>query len=177
MRPVGLGLQFEVSAGGISTGFEVVIYWDEDVCKGDSCLITYYTYSGMELSAESMLLIDNLLYELGKFSAEELGSMDQDFLLMVGAALIEGVSASGGVFVIDGNDSFKDAIDYSGAFDSVSVMGTFNGKRAGMYMATSDTCTAVGLKIGIGAPAPRLLPIDISYSRTIYSEPIELLRW
>ena len=101
----------------------------------------------------------------------------KDTILFLGKALLDGIDVSGSFFYIDGNDSFDDPSDYSGSFDTLYFTGTFAGKNAGMYYSYCDTCFAVGIKVGVSTPKARLLPIDIGYSRTKYSNPIEIIRW
>ena len=176
-RPVGFGLQFEISANGVSIGFEIVAYFDPIVCNGSRMIITCYTYSGADISLDSLINMESLMSAFYSLTTLELANMDQDTILFLGNALMEGIDASGSFFYIDGNEDFDSPTDYSGSFDTLYFTGSFCGKNAGMYYSYCNTCFAVGIKVGISTPKARFLPIDFGYSRTVYSDPIELARW
>ena len=176
-RPVGVGVQLDLSSGGETVGVEIVIYFDDQVCSGSNAVVVCYFYSGAEASAESLMTVQSVTNALNVFTTLELGNMTQDAILFLGKTLLEGLDVSGSFFYIDGYDNFKNTSDYSGSFETLSFSGTFNGMNAGMYYSYCDTCFAVGIKVGLSTPKPHLLPVDFSYSRTDYSQPHELMRW
>jgi len=168
-RPIGFGLQFDVSAGEETVGVEIVVYYDPIVSGGDGPDVVYYIYSGSELSSENLTFMEDMLGALASITAIEAGSFSTDSILFAAKAFLEGANFSGSFFLIDGNDNFEKSDDYSGAFETWSFTGTFMGKQAGMYYSYSSTCCTVGIKVGINLK-PGLLPVNISYSRTEYSK-------
>jgi hypothetical protein len=108
--------------------------------------------------------------------ATELGTADQDALLFALKAMLEGFSLSGGAFILDANEDFTQYEDYSGAFDTISASVIIKGVECAVFWSTCSTCSAYGIKVGTSTkPANWLWPIDVSYSRTYYSDPLVLV--
>ena len=169
-RPIGFGLQFDFTAGDETVGVEIVVYYDETVCDGKGPVVVYYFYSGTELSAEALLFLDDMITKLATITVIDAGDMTSDAVLFFAKAYLEGINFSGSFFLLDGNDKFAKPGDYSGTFETVSFTGTFMGKQAGMYYSFCESCCAVGIKVGVDLQ-PGFLPINLSYSRTVYSKP------
>ena len=190
-RIVGVGVQGELSVGDVSVGFEVVIYFDPEVCKDSDYKIVVYTYSGYELSTDQL----NSIYAMidaaavaacieesyDTFGGNDFQSYMDTSLLgqALRSVLIKGGSATAAFFAIDGDASFDDPSDYSGKFESVSFSGTVNGKTCGLFLATADGCRSYGVKAGLSLPASRNLTLGpiawgMSYSTTYYSDPYVL---
>jgi len=90
--------------------------------------------------------------------------------------MLEGFSLSGGVFILDANEDFTQYEDYSGAFDTISASVIIKGVECAVFWSTCSTCSAYGIKVGTSTkPANGLWPIDVSYSRTYYSDPFVLM--
>lgn len=190
-RIVGVGLQGEVSIGGVSVGVEIVIYFDPEVCDGQKCSVVMYTYGGYELSSSQLDEITSMIdvAVMGAcldLSSESVGEADflTYFATTAAAEMINGIlskdgTATGAFFYIDGNEAFDEPDDYSGKFYSGSATGTVAGRTGGLYYAVSPTCTAVGIKYGRGYsakpnPLRAVLDWNIGFSVTYYSQPYVL---
>ena len=187
-RIVGVGIQGELTIGDVSTGVEIVIYFDSEVCKDADFLIVIYSYSGYSLSASQIdaikSLIDIAAIAMTVDSAYG-GHGESDFLQyfldssmaqVLRSIFVDGGSVTGAVFAIDGYDNFDDPSDYSGRFDSVTVSGSVGTHTGGVFIASSPTCHSVGVKYGRKYAANKsfmfgLLGLDASWSVTYYSSP------
>ena len=190
-RIVGIGVQGEITIGGISVGIEIVVYFDPEVCKDSNFIIVAYTYSGYELSASQLDSIKGLI-DIGAVAACMESSQNingkenhQDYLesSVLGQVLrgifIDGGSATAGVFAIDGNENFDDPADYSGKFESFSFSVSTNGRTGSAFYSYAKDCVAVGVKYGVALPARKSLlrrafSIDAAYSVSYYSNPITI---
>ena len=174
-RPVGIGLQIDLTAGGVTAGAEVVIYFDEQVCDGSGLVIAGYTYSGAEFSAEDMFSIQSLIDSTVTIFSSQ-GDTNMDAMLFLMKAAMEGANLSGAVFYIDGNDDFCSMEDYSGSFTTICGTVKFNIYQAGAYFSFSDTCKVIGIRVGICTPNAQIIPLNGSISVTEYSKPVEFAR-
>ena len=187
-RIVGVGIQGELTIGDVSTGIEIVIYFDSDVCKDADFLIVIYTYSGYSLSASQIDAIMGLIDFAGiamslDVSYDRHGEdaylsyfLDSSMSQVLRSVFVDGGSVTGAVFVIDGYDNFDDPSDYSGRFDSLTVSGSVGSHTGGVFIASSSTCHSVGVKYGrkYSANQPSmfcLMGLDASWSVTYYSSP------
>lgn len=190
-RIVGVGVQGEVSIGGVSVGVEFVIYFDAKVCKGKNCSLVMYTYGGYEFTTDQLAEITSMvdtavLGECLKSSFEAVGEADflSYFETTAAAEMIRGIFSDGGcatvaLFLIDGYEDFDDTSDYSGKFEALSASGTVGGRTAGAYYAYADKCRAIGGKYGRSFsakpnPLRSVLSLNIAYSVTYYSKPFVL---
>ena len=174
---MGFGFQLDFDTGTTTGGIEIVIYIDETVCGDNDYKIVIYNYSGAEISVSDMSNISNLLLSELTMSYAEIGTWEQDAVLFLLKTIMEGVGMSGGVFVIDGNDDFKSADSYSGAFETVSLSAQIKNTTHAIYYSYSPTCEAYGYKVGITTSVKKIWPfmLDATYSRTEYSSPHTLL--
>ena len=178
---MGLGFQVDVSTDHGTFGIEVVIYFDPEVVKNttkddtDKVVIAVYSYSGVSFNLSELALSSQLLEMTSSLDLESLNDMSEDELLIALSALLNGYQLSGSVFVIYGYDNFESANDYSGAFSTWTGMVSKPGSSLsmGVYHSYSNTCWAIGVKVGVSTkPKFSLFPIDIQYSKTYYSDPI-----
>ena len=144
----GVGIQVDFSASCLTYsgggGFEVICYWGTPEAKElNKCIIAVYSYDGAGVAvsdySDEIDFITQIVYD----SADE--------LMMMGAsemeALIRGklvsASISGSVMAIWTNDEFKDAYDYRGKFDTITV----GFDRVKAFYSWSDSCKVDGLGV------------------------------
>ena len=190
-RIVGIGVQGEITIGGISVGIEIVIYFDPEVCGDSKFMIVAYTYSGYELSARQLSTIMGLIdiaaiagcMESSYNLSEEYNTYLENSVLgqVLRGIFLQGGSATLGLFGIDGGVEFNDPTDYSGKFESLSLSMSTNGRTGSVFYSYADKCVAVGMKYGVSLPPgkgllKRMLSFDGSYSVSYYSDPIVLYR-
>ena len=180
---VGYGFQVDISTDHGTFGFEVVIYTDDEVAAnttGDpekDYVVVIYTYSGVSVNQYEMALSPHVAEIVSSLDLEELNSMSTDEALITLVGVLSNYQLSGSAFAIFGNDSFESADDYSGSFETWSLMvsGTSPIYSGGVFRSTSSTCTVYGGRFsGSCKPRVRLFPIDVTYSATYYSDPIIL---
>ena len=56
-RLVGLGAELELDMGIITTGIEVIVYWDKTVCNGDEPIVEVYVYAGVSVDLTELAKI------------------------------------------------------------------------------------------------------------------------
>ena len=177
---VGFGIQFDYSTDHGTYGFEIVIYLEPDVVEettddeSHNFVIVWYTYSGMCVNAIEMAVSPQLVEMVSSLDFEELNNMSSDELLIFLAGLFKGYESSGGIFAIYGNDNFESARDYSADFHtySVTVSNPAHIFSGGVFYSYSDTCWTVGGKVSASSKLKfSMLPFDVQYSHTYYSNP------
>ena len=161
-RLVGLGAELELDMGIITTGIEVIVYWDKTVCNGDEPIVEVYVYAGVSVdltelakNPEYQRLVSQLGLALTQadpscFGAEELQILWQ--------SICTGSSASLSLVAVFGNEDFTSTKDYEGWFTTRSV--SFKNVKVGY--AYSNT----GFTITGGAPSSATL--NISMGQTYY---------
>ena len=124
-RLVGLGAELELDMGIITTGIEVIVYWDKTVCNGDEPIVEVYVYAGVSIdltelakNPEYQRLVSQLGLALTQadpscFGAEELQILWQ--------SIRTGSSASLSLVAVFGNEDFTSTKDYEGWFTTRSV--------------------------------------------------------
>ena len=161
-RLVGLGAELELDMGIITTGIEVIVYWDKTVCNGDEPIVEVYVYAGVSVdltelakNPEYQRLVSQLGLALTQadpscFGAEELQILWQ--------SICTGSSASLSLVAVFGNEDFTSTKDYEGWFTTRSV--SFKHVKVGY--AYSNT----GFTITVGATSSATL--NISMGQTYY---------
>ena len=171
-RIVGVGFQIELQVGDVCVGMELVVYFDPEVCNGKDMALVFYTYSGASFNSSELISTVSLLAKESMLVVTELGTVEQDVLLLALMSLMVDFGLSGGVFMLDGNDDFTEYSDYSGTFDSFSGSVNVNGVDYTFFRSTCSTCTSYGFKVGVASnPKKKLIPFEFGYSRTCYSDP------
>lgn len=163
-RVVGIGFQGEIQGGGTSTGIEIVIYFDEEVCDGDDFLVVVYFYGGYELSpaqlkgilksADAILLAYSVESAYQRSFTPDSDPTEAMMQFLFETSIVEtlrgcisGVAFSGAVFVIDGKEGvFTDPEHYSGEFGTWSYSVDIGTNAASLFVAESQSCTAIGIK-------------------------------
>ena len=194
-RIVGIGFTVDVTAGNATYGVEIVVYFDPKVVSSTSSnseknySIAYYSYSGVSFSTNDLLensaINTDISMIVGLLSTGEFDKTIEDwnlgittadeFLLSIIGLLSQSGEFSGGIFLIDGNDSFETPLSYSGGFDSYSVTVKKPGAHLGAtgYVSTSKTCVVYGAK-ATRSSGICIWPVAVSYSKTYYSKPTML---
>ena len=181
---VGFGFQVDVSTEHGTYGVEIVIYIDPDVVAAttgddsDQTAVALYTYSGVSVSQLELMFAPQIAEMTSSFDFESLNMMTTDELLISLSAVMSGFQLSGSVFAIYGYDNFVSADSYSGAFDtfSASISKPVSTLSGGAYYSYSNTCWAVGVKVGVStSPKSNFLPLEFQFSHTYYSDPVILL--
>lgn len=176
------GFQIDISTDHGTFGFELVIYTNDEVAANttkdpEKDYVVIYTYSGASVNQYEMALSPHVAEIVSSLDLAKLNSMPMDEALIALVGVLSDFQLSGSAFTIFGNDSLKNAHDYSGSFETWSLMasGTNPVFSGGVFRSTSPTCTVYGGRFGgTCKPRVRLLPIDVTYSATCYSEPIIL---
>ena len=190
---VGIGFTVDVTTGNTTFGVDIVLYFDAEVVSSTSddnekkFSLAYYSYSGVSFSTndllENSIISDNIYLLVGLLSSGafdeaieslNLGKTTVDELLMSMVGLLSQTGEfSGGIFLIIGNETFKNPDAYSGGFDTYSFTIKKLGSRAGItgYVSTSPYCTVYGIKATCSSEI-WLWPVAVSYSKTSYSDPI-----
>ena len=179
-RIVGIGFTVDVTAGNATYGVEIVVYFDPKVVS---------SYSGVSFSTNDLLensaINTDISMIVGLLSTGEFDKTIEDwnlgittadeFLLSIIGLLSQSGEFSGGIFLIDGNDSFETPLSYSGGFDSYSVTVKKPGAHLGAtgYVSTSKTCVVYGAK-ATRSSGICIWPVAVSYSKTYYSKPTML---
>ena len=178
-----MGVQLDASTSHGTYGYEIVIYLDEKVVynttedKSADFAIVSYTYSGIAFNALEMAIAPQVVEMASSLDLSALNKSANDEILITLSGMLTSYQISGSPFIIYGYDNFTSAQSYSGAFDSASFSysGTNPVLSGGIFQATSDTCRAIGLKFAASVhPRFNLLPLDIQYGRTYYSDPVLL---
>lgn len=158
-RPVGAGIQIELSVGSAVAGVEIIVYWDDTVCNGGNPILAVYVYGG--ISPEMGDIVQSAVIALSCDDALLTGSTQLITLSlsMLSATISRSYSVAASAVLIMGNDSFCSIKNYAGAF--VSAGGNF--KFLKWSYARSDTCYAVSL----GGTFPSN-PCSFGISKTYY---------
>jgi hypothetical protein len=188
-RLVAIGLNIEVTSGSGTGGIDVLIYFDEEVINKSSSknedqkyAVVAYSYSGFTVSTDDLLKgnIANVATAVAALycdqDIEKLNKTNCDeFLIELVGLLSRDFSLSCGVFALFGNEDFKRFSSYSGYFDCYCVTKNWIGSdfSGSFFVSVSNSCTAVGLKGSLSTNLS-LLPISVSYSKTYYSDSIQL---
>ena len=177
MRIVGFGIQFEVQVGDISYGVELVIYTDPQVCGGEDYVVAIYNYSGYDISIGELQKWGNIAESLVSTAVFETHNDNVEGWYSAVTFVLNGVGASGGAFIIDGNDDFVSPESYSAGFETWAFSVDYKGASISGFHSFSNTCDAYGVKIGAhldGIRDKRKYPFGITYSRSYYSDPFIL---
>lgn len=149
-RVVGAGLQFEITVGGCSVGFEIICYWDVDECSNGGVVVAGYVYGGFSLDMDNPL-IGSILATITDNSDLLVGGSEAEILAL--AALLGDTSSfSVSGVLVTGNEDFNSTTSYQGSFSSV---GASCWRVKGSY-AYSENCKAYSLganfDVGIARP-------------------------
>jgi len=160
---VGLGAQFDISTGAYECGVEVIVYWDKNVCSEGGPIVSVYTYEGMSVNLDEVLVNPqyvNVVNQLTLAVSANAGK-DYDTMELIGLqATLFGTNASASVVGIWGYDNFDSTDDYAGPFTSYS--GNYNHVKA--TWSYCDTCWSIAVG-GTTETRPHL-----SFGQTNYTE-------
>ena len=162
-RPVGFGLQLEISGKLITMGVELIWYTESGIRNGRAWYIPYvYFYGGYGLSMD----LENMLNKIA----------GNPSLLTAPKKLARG-SASVCVFVVFGYGNFKKPSDYLGKSKSHSVT-VWNAKT---YLSYGEKCFTVGMgystsKFAVSAGVSRYVTSEMIYSMlsTLYNKLLKM---
>jgi hypothetical protein len=135
-RPVGAGVQVEVSVGHTSVGIEVILYWDVEECINGAPVIAVYVYGGVSVDVNDYFIasIVGVITDNADLLLDSTGAGVMTVAALIGDSFSVSVS---GVFIV-GNEQFVSTKSYEESFTAV---GGGLGK-AKVSMAYSESCVA-----------------------------------
>ena len=170
---VGFGFQGDISTEHGTYGVEVVIYLDPEVVANSTndgsakSVIAAYSYSGISVS-QLVLFLSPQIGELTKaINYEMLNKMPVDEMIITLAGLLSEYQGSFSAFLVFGYDTFENAKDYSGDFETWSFSVSKPGSRlsGGAFYSYSDKCFTVGAKVGYSTDfKTNLFPFYLQYT-------------
>ena len=135
-RPVGAGVQVEVSMGHTSVGIEVIVFWDVEECINSAPVIAVYAYGGVSVDVNDSFVasIVGIITDNSDLLLDSTGAGVMAVAALIGDSFSVSVS---GVFIV-GNEQFTSTKSYEESFTSVG--GGFGKGKASI--AYSETCVA-----------------------------------
>lgn len=173
-RFIGYGFQIDFQIGDVSYGYEVVIYTDDEICRGEDYLVTTYSYSGYDVSVGDLQKIYDIAEVLITTAVFESRNDNAQAFYSAVTTVLNGAGLSGGAFLLYGNENFKTPLDYSGGFETWSGSVKIKGATVTGFHSFTEKCDAYGVKIGMHLDGLRKKgnnPFGIAYSRSDYSAP------